>query len=807
MEGLRRWQLQASQSFSLPLAADARLHATDYTDDQVWQLAPGGDSSPALALQTNYGGRVGLVTLLPMWTQANRVIYETQAYTRPPIIIGFAPGFLRLRATLLPDVELQADYHAFDSHTIGGQFSLHNSGAEPVKLRLDLFGHVGAQGREQPLRLVPYGDHHALHLGQFSNINPVVVLADGQAQLVDGEAVSPKIGREITVEAGKKAVLRWVHAGRSTIPESLEQAQHQLQADWQLHMRQIQEAARAIPRIETGDNALESTLASAFQTLTLAFIRATGSLPQASFVNQRHPGTGYSPQRDGSDYPREWSGQSPILAYLTGLGIANINPQLAQGLILNYLAVQQADGWIDGQPGLGGQRQGVLCMPILARLAWGIFQYTEDAKFIQAVLPGLYRYFERWLACDVDGDGLPEWQHEIQTGYVYWPTFGGVQAWGEHTQPATLETPDLLAYLLSEAISLKAMAYFLHDHDLEQKLQQHIEHLQAALEQLWNGERYTYRDRDTHQTQAGTTLLTAGRGDEEHYLATSLDPPSRLNLLIEGGVDHTPRFALRLTGVNAEGQPIEVLTDQNSFVWQHNRGFFTTEQVFTQVDLLYCDGLSRVYDIAVTTPATDRYDLNALLPLWSIALPPEHVDKMIADLTNPDLFWRPNGVTMCSALDVDFDAANAKGAGGVWPFWLTLIGEGLIEAGRYELATELVQRLLTTQVKVLHEQGQFHQFYHSDQPAGLGLAGHLSGIVPVYLLLRVWGVRIISGTKVWTGGPYHWPHAISVQQHGVTIRRSRSGTQVTFASGQRVQLPADAAWQEIVDSGSAGQSS
>jgi hypothetical protein len=271
-----------------------------------------------------------------------------------------------------------------------------------------------------------------------------------------------------------------------------------------------------------------------------------------------------------------------------------------------------------------------------------------------------------------------------------------------------------------------------------------------------------------------------------------------------GGVDHTPRFTMRLTGLDAQQKPIEITTDQSAFIWQHNRGYFTTEQVFSQVDLLHCDGLSRVYEMTVTTPATDRLDLNALLPLWAIAVLPDHAQKIIADLTNPDLFWRPNGVTMCSAEDPDFDPANAKGAGGVWPFWLTLMGEGLLEAGRYELAAELVQRLLKAQVKTFKQQGQFYQFYHSDEPVGLGTAGHLGGIIPVYLLLRVLGARIISSSKVWTGGPYHWPKPVTIQQHGVKVQRSAKGTQITFASGQVIQLSADADWQEIVDSTKGG---
>lgn len=801
MTTLRRWLLDASQPYSLLLAADARLRPTDYTDDQVWKLAPGTldtRDAPALALQTSYGGRVGLASLIPMWVHDGRVIYETQAYAKPPAITGFAPGYVRAQATLTPQLALQAEYWAIDSHTIGCQFTLSNAHTTPVQLRLDLFGHVGAQGKEQPLALVPLDeDQYALNLGKVGNLNPVVLLENGTADLTDGRATSPKVGVSLEIEGRKKVVLRWVHAGLLNVQESLAQAQYWLAQDWAPYLRQIQQAASLIPDIETGDTALDATIATAYNELVLAYLKPTASLPYASLVAQRETGTGFSRRTDGSDYPRAWSGQAPPLTYLAALATASIDPALAQGLVRNYLAVQQDDGWIDWKPGLGGQRQGDMCLPVLARLAWGIFQYTEDADFLREVFPGLLRFFERWLAFDEDSDGLPEWQTERQTGYVYWPAFGGAQPWAENTDIRTVESPDLLAYLLSEAVSLRAIAYYLHDEAHEQQLTAHVDNLQAALETLWDGHRYHYRDRDTHHTAGRITLLENGRGDQEHILAYPLDPPSRLNIRIEGGVSHTPRLKLTVTGTDQDGGEIQESVDQTAFLWQHNRGVYTTRQVFARVDTVQIEGLSRVYTVQVYTPDTTRLDINALLPLWSVGLPDTRREALVQLLQ--DQFRRPNGVTMNAASDPNFDPASADGSGGIWPFWLTLIGEGLIEAGHGQLAAELLHSLLRVQVDVLRHHRQFYEFYHSDQPAGLGTPGHLAGTVPVYLLLRVLGVRIISGGKVWTGGPLHWPAPITVRQHGVTVERSAQGTRVTFPSGYEAQLPADAEWQEIID--------
>src|SRR5690606_37093932 len=385
--------------------------------------------------------------------------------------------------------------------------------------------------------------------------------------------------------------------------------------DWTPHLRQIQRAASAIPDIETGDTDLDTAIASAFNELVLAYLKPTASLPHASPVARRDTNTGFSRQSDDSGHPRAWGGQTAMLSYLAALGVASIDPALAQGVVRNYLAIQQNDGTIDGKPGLGGQRLGLMCAPILARLAWGVYQFTEDDAFLREVLPGLIKFFERWLKFDVDGDGLPEWQHEIQTGYVYWPSFGGVQPWAENTDIEMVETPDLLAYLVSEAVSLQAIAGHLGESVQEQQIAQQAQKLQAALESLWDGKRYVYRDRDTHATAARQVVLHKGSGDQQHILALKLEIPARLNVRIEGGVDHTPRFKLEITGVNLDGKPIREISDQTAFVWQHNRGVSTSRQVFAQVDLIRCEGLSRVYPIDAYTPDTTHLDINALLPL------------------------------------------------------------------------------------------------------------------------------------------------------------------------------------------------
>jgi len=801
MNILRRWQLDSTSPFSLQLAADVRLSQTDYYDDQIWEVLLGTGESPALALQTRYGGRAGLASIVPMWLHEGRVIYQTLAYAKPPIVTAIAPGYVRVQATLTLQLALQAEYWVMESHAVGARFTLANAHTAPTDVRLDLLGFVGLGGKEQKLNLVtlPNGES-ALGMGSIGNLYPMIML-EGTTVNPEATPASPKIGRNITIGGRKKIVLRWVHAARSTPAKSIALAQKWLQHDWEAAFNQISAAAEAIPNVETGNSDWDSAIAFSYQQLVQAFLKPTSSLPYASFVAIRQPARGFNPHR-GGNHDRAWNGQPPTLAYLAALGIASINPTLAQGVIRNYLAVQQPDGWIDGKPGLDSQRQGILCMPILARLTWGIFQYTEDAAFLREVFPGLLKFFERWFKpdLDADNDGLPEWQSENQTGYMFTPTFATWQGWGQGADIRLVETPDLAAYLLSEAKSLKEIAYYLRDSAAQGQLEERITNLQASLESVWNGDikRYTYRDRDTHTSTGSINIIDDAHGTDELIPVMKLQPPNRLIVRISGGMDLTPRLTMRLVGFNYAGQEVNEEVTAEQVVWSHGRGVYTSETVFSQIDKITFEGLSRVYRVDVQTVDLTRTDIHTLLPLWSAGISPERAFALIAVVADPEQFWRPSGVTMTPASDRNFDPRNANGSGGVWPFWLTLIGEGLIEYGSLSEAYELLKRLLSVQTIVLKDKKAFTEFYHSDEPIGLGETGHIGGIVPLHLLLRVLGVRIISHAKVWMGGPFVWEQPVTIRQHGVTVRRSAQNTLIAFPSGNQATVTGDA-WHEVVD--------
>ena len=124
-----------------------------------------------------------------------------------------------------------------------------------------------------------------------------------------------------------------------------------------------------------------------------------------------------------------------------------------------------------------------------------------------------------------------------------------------------------------------------------------------------------------------------------------------------------------------------------------------------------------------------------------------------------------------------------RGGGGIWMYFLSLIGEGMVKSGFHEEATTLTKRVLSSLSQVLSRDGHLSQFYHAAEIKGFGEDHHIGGIVPLKLLSDVMGVRILSPRKAWVGGPFTWGQEFKVEQYGVVVTRNADGIQVDFPSG------------------------
>ena len=800
MRNLRSYEIDAASMFEFHLAADARMSRTNYVDDQAWKLDLGGKNRAALAFQSQFGGRAGLASIVPMWRTGGTQVQQYQSYHQPPVLTHFAPNFLEIRAEIAPQLELRARYWVMESNAAGGEFSITNHRSEELELQIELFGHVVINGRNKKLNVLTMGDYSlALHLGRIGDINPVLALEEASADIYGGRISSPKLGRALVIPADATRTVPFVVAGLPDMRDSHSVAVNWLARNWQVYFENIDALAAAVPRIQTGDNSWDRLLDLSYSLLLQARMEPTDQLSHASLVAKRAIDRGWSRRGHGRDHIRAWAGQDPTLAYLAATAAANIAPDWSQSLILNYLSTQDDTGFVDRQPGLAGQRQGLLMMPLLARMAWDVYQMSEDRGFLADVFHRLTAFFRRWLQEDEDADGVPEWRAERQMGYVAFPTFGKSQGWAQGADPRQMETPDLLAYMISEADALCAIARELEDEEAEKDLRQRLSELQDRLEEFWDGDRYTYRDRDSHLTSDSLELLRGGAGDETHIIERALLAPDRVMVRVVGGVSQVPRISLRLTGKDSAGDDCVIEADYQAFDWQNRQGIYTTRHALSFVDRIKIEGLSRVYKVYAKTIDSSRLDINHLLPLWTGLLARDRAAALAELAMDEAYFFCPNGITMVSRGDANFDPANARGGGGIWMYFLSLIGEGLVKSGFNQAATILVQRVLTSLAQALERAGRLSQFYHAEEIKGFGEDHHIGGIVPLKLVSDVIGLRILSPRKVWVGGPFTWGQALRVEQHGVIVIRKADGIQIDFPSGYSLSLAAQVEWQAVED--------
>ncbi len=800
MRNLRRQSITAERPFEFHLAADARSSRTDYVDDQAWAVRLGARDEAALAFQTEFGGRAGLVSLVPMWRVESGVIYQHLGYARAPVITYFAADFIQVEAAPIADLDLVARFWTMDSRVAGAEFNLKNQGADHLSLQLDVFGHVVISGRNQKLNVLTMADYSlALHLGEIGNLDPVVTLEGASVEVYGGRISSPKIGCLIELAPGASMRIPFVVAGLEDMRDSYSVAMNWMSRPWAPYFEQIERNAAAIPKISTGKAEWDLLVDYSAAQLIKSLMDPTEHLPHYSLVAYRCADRGWSRRGDGADHVRAWSGQDPTFTVAAAAALAGIDHALAKGILRNYFAASDEAGVIDRRPGLGGQRQGVLQIPILARLCLTIVEETNDQAFAAETLPALRAFFSRWLAQDADGDGVPEWAAERQMGYIAFPTFGRGQAWAQGADARQLEAPDLLAYLISEADALRQLATLSGESETAEFAEEHLHLLEAHLEEFWDGSRYAYRDRDSHLTSASVDLVYRGAGDQVHEIGQELEKPARVMVRVVGGVSQRPRITMRLEGKDQRGAALLVEASVDDFLWQNRQGVYTTEQPLAQVERIAIKGLSRVYKVYARTLDSSRLDINALLPLWTGRLAPERAAALVELALDEAHFLRPNGLTMVSASDRNYDPSNVRGGGGIWIYWLTLVCEGMLKTGYRQEATEIVKRLLDALSRVLEREGRLTQFYHADEAKGFGEDHHLDGIAPLKLLSDVIGIRIIAADKVWLGGEFTWNQPVTVEQHGVTVSRSAQESRVEFPTGHVITLEAEAPWQSVQD--------
>ncbi len=785
---MRSWSLKAGDPRTLVLSADFRFCEPDYINDHTWEMEPGTGETAVMGILTTFGLRARSMRIFPGFTLGGKTVVNPELFFSPPVLIQFYPNYLEFACSPFQGLEARIEYWLPTSQTLASRLTFRNLTTNSIEFQFEVNA-VMVPLDGQPLSSTQIQSVYVLS-GKTSDLEPVVFLTGGP---LSGSGPYSSLLLDVILAPLSSRKFTWVQAALSETQASFELARLTAARSWDAELARIRliNATQTVD-IETGDPDWDASLAFSQITALRLFFQAGKHLPQPSFVMARQPDHGYSSRRDGRDYAAHWDGQSIYDAiYISSLLPGS--PELAAGLVRNFLSTQDEKGFVDCRPGLAGQRGRWLAAPLLAELALNSYRQTGDKDFLLEIFPKLLAFFQRWFdpACDRDQDGFPEWDHPLQTGFEDNPAFNSLIKGDQGADIRFFESPALAACLWREYHNLVSIADELELPDQIRAFRSFADGLNAGVAACWNQKNsfYNYRDRDTHLVLKGKPLLTCS-GPGVNKMKSVFKHPARLLLQIHETSRTTRALDVRIKGRSSSGDLVETLA-RKDFRPGMDVSVAASRKVYTSLAEIEVTGFQPSDKLVVRSLDYLQEDQTGFLPLWA-GIPDEVKAASLVELKlfNPDSFWHMAGISTrkYAANGTKVDEDNEV----QFP-WNQLIGEGLLAYGWRSEACHLVTRMMETTIGNLKQQGSFFNSYQSESRAGQGERNGLRGLAPVSLFLQTLGVQIISPVKVRLVGnnPFPWP--VTLKYKGLTVIRQADFTDITFPDGQNIRVTDPAA--------------
>jgi hypothetical protein len=782
---MQQLRIRLDRLHSLPLAADIRFGPTDYLNDQIWELSQGGGDPPGVNLQTTFGLRTRNFRIFPRFWENDQFISDPTAFDDAPILHTAFPNFAHLLFSPYPGIDVISEYWVPESHAVTGKLTIQNNGVTTRRLRLDwialLSPHTGGH------RMVAAEAKGVSILrGESGGVFPVVFFTGG-AQIYEGPY--PALSFDIELLPGNSFSTRWAHTGLESSEASFDLARRLAGRSWEPERARIELVNKDLVEIRTGNPEWDIAFQLG-QLYAMQLLAGPGSgLPYPSLLITRNPDQGFSMTGDGTDYTHLWNGQTPLHVYSLINFLLPSEPQLAKGLLLNYIHIQDTEGLIDWKPGMSGQRSHMQATPLLAYLAWLIYDYTRDTAFLRQVFDPLYRFIQAWFSGDEDqdGDGIPEWSHPAQMGFEHHPLFTTLDESALGLDINVLESPALCAFLYQECKALIKIAETIDRLEPIASLAAHAENVRAAVQSSWDESFATYRywDRDTHQINPGV-ILANHEGSGSLPIRRIFEQPLRLLLRINASSGLPCKPLIMIYGKDHEGQPVEKSLGEDHWQWHLGQGSLTTHVTFSAIESIKIHDLRPDDQFSVHSLDTMGEDISLLLPIWSGMQNPVHTRTMVINtITHQDRYWKPFGLSFTPFESGDTPKPALTIVNLVWN---ELIGRGLIQYGYRAKAAEHFSHLMKGIAYVLQTDGAFHSSFSALDGTPSGERNSIDSLPPIGFFLEILGVRIYSPWKIRLEGSNPFSGPITINYRGLTIEKRIDKTIVTFPDGQRVDV-------------------
>jgi len=757
----------------LRIAADALAGLTDYADDHIWELTPGGEP-PALALTTTFGRRAASMRVFPSFGMGGPIIADPASFVAPGVVHAALPSYLDVRFAPLPGLDVRAEWRVVDSHTAAGRLTVTNRTDRFRPVRLGLHGHLVPAAGGQPMLPRTFAGATAL-AGRTGGLEPVLFLTGGS---IEDPGLAAGLVVRVDLAPGAGRAFTWGEAALATGAASFERARSAAARPWDADVARLERVHARWVEVDTGRADWDAALHLAQQHALNAIVGPGGLADRRSLVLLRTPDHGYSPSGDGRDHAEGWDGASALETYALLSQIVWSAPEAAADVLGLFWGSQTAGGEIDARPGLAGQRARAVCPPLLGTIALKIHDVLNDQAFLDEAFRSLWPSFRSWSSPrhDRDGDGWPEWDHAGHPPWPAWWTQGGPEAPVDAT---VIEDPALAALVYREAGALAEMARRLGRREAVAALEARRQQLRSLVQRAWSTERHSFLriERDSHRTSR-RERIAHGRGPASARASRAPTRPARLMLRVETQQGAELPVRARLRGRVESGRVRVELLRADRFRWRWTEGAALTDLAFASIEAVEVTGLPDGAAWEVSTLDLEREDLSLLLPLWARMVDPAQA-RQVVEACLPRYFCAAG----LAALPVDEVGADPRG--GVHPGLNLLLGEALIAYGYHREVADLLGRLLDGAVEGLRAGRAWHEFYHPQTRAGLGRRHYAAGAPWLSLFLDVIGVDLRSPNRVLVTGASPFEGPVAVRWRGVQVEREGRMARVVLAGGAR----------------------
>ena len=117
---MRAWNLNQDELPSMILAADARLAAVNFIDDQIWQLNLNSGEPAALSVSTTYGLRAQGMRMFPRITEGDASIADSNKFNTAPVFYRFYPNYALVTCSPFEGIDLAFEYWVPGSNSARG---------------------------------------------------------------------------------------------------------------------------------------------------------------------------------------------------------------------------------------------------------------------------------------------------------------------------------------------------------------------------------------------------------------------------------------------------------------------------------------------------------------------------------------------------------------------------------------------------------------------------------------------------------------------------------------------------------------